>query len=200
MNIQDFQSGKIVTLSKAMDSRAKILYIIYFAGFSIAVGAFSDILISTGAYASTAFIIFWALFAGAYLFAGYRFLNKALQTEKLVVAKNTLTVSISGFLSRKSVTYNTKFISNLRHLDKPVTTNHPLAGQTVDYLGFQTEQQVINELHGDNRIAFDYNGRTIKFGQNIYSWDFEEIENILLTVTGNSYKQDSKNKLHYDII
>ena len=56
---------------------------------------------------------------------------------------------------------------------------HPLAGKSFDYLGFQTEQKVINEMYGDNRLAFDYNGRTISFGKNVYSWEFDEIANYI---------------------
>jgi hypothetical protein len=30
-----------------------------------------------------------------------------------------------------------------------------------------------------NRLAFDYEGRTIQFGKDIYSWDFDEIKQLL---------------------
>lgn len=38
-------------------------------------------------------------------------------------------------------------------------------------------------MHGDNQLAFDYDGKTIKFGNNIPSWDFEELQSILLVIT-----------------
>lgn len=38
-------------------------------------------------------------------------------------------------------------------------------------------------MHGDNRIAFDYNSKTITFGENIYSWEFEEIQYSIFMVT-----------------
>jgi hypothetical protein len=72
-----------------------------------------------------------------------------------------------------------------RVVAKPVKSHidwmekHPLAGEAFDYLGFQTEQQVINEMHGDNRLALDYEGVTVKFGKNVYSWEFDEIVNLL---------------------
>lgn len=85
-------------------------------------------------------------------------------------------------------------ISGLHHLDKPTVTEHPLAGQTFDYLGFQTQQAVINEMHGDNRIAFSHEGKTITFGQNMYSWDLEELAAMLLDLTGRNFGYDAENE------
>lgn len=61
-------------------------------------------------------------------------------------------------------------------------------------MGFQTARQVINEMHGDNRIAFDYNGRMITFGENVYSWEFEELEVLLYEVTGNDLRYDDESE------
>lgn len=187
MTVKDYQEGKIITLSKAFDNRAKILNIIYFVAFSFAGLLFLNMAISSGTE-SIGLIIFTVGVVGVYLFAAYRFINKALQTEKIFVNKTHLIISKSGFLSQQSNSYNISQISNFRHIDKPATTKHPLAGQSFDYLGFQTEQQVINEMHGNNRLAFDYNGRTIKFGENIYSWDFEKLEVLLYDITGNDFR------------
>ncbi|WP_217602470.1 hypothetical protein [Chitinophaga sp. GbtcB8] len=51
---------------------------------------------------------------------------------------------------------------------------------------------MINDLHGDNRLAFDYNGKTITFGNNIYSWDFDELEVVLYDITGNDFRYDDE--------
>ena len=191
MTVKDYQDGKIITLSKPFDTRPKILNIIYFAAFTFAGFIFIYMPLSESNL-TFGLIIFILIVSGIYLFAGYRFINKALQTEKLLVNKNTLTILKSGFLSEQRNSYDTSLISNFRHLDKPQITKHPLAGQTFDYLGFQTEQQVINELHGDNRLAFDYNGRTIKFGENIYSWDYEQLEALLYDITGNDFRYNDE--------
>lgn len=90
-------------------------------------------------------------------------------TEKLLINSNDLSIIKKGIISKSIATFQVSKISNFRHLNKPELTKHPLAGQTIDYLGFQTEQEVINEMHGDNRIAFDYEGKTISFGSNIYT-------------------------------
>jgi hypothetical protein len=71
-------------------------------------------------------------------------------------------------------------------------TKHPLAGETFDYLGFQTEQKVISEMHGDNRLAFDYENKTVTFGENIYSWEFDELQILLYDITGNDFRYDDE--------
>jgi hypothetical protein len=187
MTVIDFQDGKLILLSKPFDTRAKILNIIYFAAFSFAGILFMNFAISTGTE-SIGLILFTIVVVGVYLFAGYRFINKAFQSEKILVNKSRLKISKTGFISRQENFYDISLISNFRHLDKPETTKHPLAGQSFDYLGFQTEEQVINEMHGDDRLAFNYNGRTIKFGENIYSWDFEQLEILLYDITGNDFR------------
>jgi hypothetical protein len=198
MTVKDFQDGKIISLSSSFDNRAKILNIIYFICFTGAGIGFISLPISEGTPFTFGLFVFIAIVTGVYLFAAYRFINKALQTEKLIVNKDTLTIFRGGFLSTKKDIYEVSQISNFRHLDKPETSKHPLAGQSFDYLGFQTEQQVINEMHGDNRLAFDYVGRTIKFGENIYSWDFEQLEVILYDITGNDFRYTDKFEKTFD--
>ena len=34
-------------------------------------------------------------------------------------------------------------------------------------------------MHGDNRLAFDYKSQTITFGDNIYSWDFDQLADLV---------------------
>ncbi len=190
MDIQEYPEGKIIILSKAFDTRAKILNIIYFAVFTGIAIAFANM--AGPSFGNRVGItIFVIVLVGVYLLAGYRFINKALQTEKLVVNENTLTILKSGLLAGKNNAYHVNIITNLRHLDKPEITKHPLAGQSFDYLGFETQQQVINEMHGDAKIAFDYEGKTIKFGENIFSWDFEQIERTLHDITGKDFTHNN---------
>lgn len=188
MKIKDLPDGKHIVLSAAFDNRAKILNIIYFLFFTAGAFMIANLVISGGGPLTTGALGFILVFGGIYLFAAYRFINKALQSEHLIVNKNLLTLRTTGFMWSKDAAYDTGKISNFRHLDKPETTRHALAGESFDYLGFQTEQQVINELHGDKRLAFDYDNRTVKFGENMYSWDFEVLEVLLYDITGNDLR------------
>ncbi len=189
MRVNEQQSSKIVLLSNAFDSRAKILNIVYFVvftGFALYMilffGMFDPDFSNGGTIVG---VIIWLTVTGVYVFAGYRFLNKALQTETLVIDNNAIRLSKGGFI-KKSAEYDINLVTNFRHLNKAEVTKHPLAGQSFDYLGFQTQQQVINEMHGDNRLAFDYEGSIITFGENIYSWEFEELADLLNQAAGKN--------------
>lgn len=188
MTIQDYRNeSKIITLSKEFDSRAKVLNVVYFFVFT---AAFLPMLLRM---LPDFFDELWLSLvmlglSGAYLFAAYKFLNKAFQTEKLIVSKDSLTIRRTGFFSRQERTYTNTFISGLTHVEKPTLTRHPLAGQSFDYLGFQTGQAVINEMHGDKRISFMYEGRKVAFGENVYSWEFDELVLLLYNVTQNDFR------------
>lgn len=184
MTSKDYQDGKLVILSKAFDNRAKILNFIYFVVFTFSGVAFL-ILFFSATSITLGLVAFSILVAAIYSFIGYKFLNKCLQTEKLFITHTKLVIERKGFLNTKINSYSIANISNLRHLKLPEVSKHPLAGDNFDYLGFETEQKVINEMHGDNRIAFDYGNKTITFGENLYSWDFDEINRLISEVTGN---------------
>lgn len=128
----------------------------------------------------------------AFYLGSYRFINKALTSEKLFVNKEKLQLIKQGLFGSLVKTYHVSDISNFRHLKKPELSNHALAGQSFDYLGFQTEQKVISEMHGDNRIAFDWKGIPVVFGQDIYSWEFEALEMLLYNVTGNDLRYNDE--------
>jgi hypothetical protein len=192
MTIKDTTEGKIICLSSSLDNRGKILNIINFIFFTAAGMALIYLPISERTPFTFGVFVFIAIVSGIYLFAAYRFINKALEREEIILNEKTLTISRKGFLSKKSNVYQRSKISNFRHLDKPNTTKHPLAGNSFDYLGFQTEEQMVNELHGDNRLAFEYDNKTIRFGVNIYSWDFEKLEILFYDIVQNDLEINEK--------
>ena len=188
MIIRKFQEGKRIILSKAFDNRAKILNSVYFAVFSYAAILFIRMVLQDTV--TNVGLLLIVGIGGLYFFIGYKFLNKAMQSEEIIITRENLLIRKSGFLNKQESVYEIAKISKFRHLSKPEITKHPLAGETFDYLGFQTEQAVINELHGDKRIGFDYEGKSITFGEDLYSWDFEELEVLLYDVTGNDFRYD----------
>ncbi|MCO5238396.1 MAG: hypothetical protein M9933_19225 [Chitinophagaceae bacterium] len=195
MKIKDYKGGKLITLSRPFDDRSKVLFLIYFIAFFFGGSIFFWTLLNEIMPGGITLFLFAIVVI--FYFAAYRFLKRTLMTEKLFVNSNDLSIIKKGIISKNIATFKISKISNFRHLDKPELTKHPLAGQTIDYLGFQTEQQVINEMHGDNRIAFDYEGRTISFGNNIYTWQFEELEILIYDVTKNDlrFNDETEKKL-----
>jgi hypothetical protein len=84
-----------------------------------------------------------------------------------------------NLFSSKRQRFERAGITQLRYVPPPELTEHPLAGKTFDYLGFQVQDQVINQMHGDNKLAFDYDGRTVAFGKNCYSWHADELKELI---------------------
>jgi hypothetical protein len=186
MTVKDYQEGKLIILSKSFDNRAKILNVFYFFVFTAAGIGFTGKMLDGNSLTVPLGIFLFAM-VGVFLFAGYKFVNKALYSERILINKNNLTIIKTGLTTQKN-SYDNTLISNFRHLDIQEPTKHALAGQTFDYLGFQTEQAVINNMHGNDRLAFDYDGKTIKFGENVYTWDFEELNIVLFDVTEKDFR------------
>lgn len=199
MTIKDHSKGKIITLSKAFDTRPKLLNLFYFTAFFFTGLTILKKIATESRGDNTLSTVLLMIFPLVLFVAAYRFANKAVQTEKLIVSREQLTLVRAGLFSSKKNTYDISHIENFRHLAKPQITKHPLAGESFDYNGFQTGQHLANELHGDNRIAFDYKGSTIKFGENIYSWDFNQLEVALYDITGNDLRYtDSYEKTFFE--
>jgi hypothetical protein len=176
MTVQTFEHGTLIVLSKPFDTRAKALYLAY----SIVFGVGGVFLLSLLLYEYLSIVVTMVLLAGtvAQFIGCYRFGRSAILQEQIFIDDKELVLMVKGWTMKRQV-FDLASVTDFRFLDKPVMDPHPLAGESFDYLGFQTEQQVINEMHGDNRLAFDYNGRLVKFGKNIYSWDFAEILQLL---------------------
>lgn len=177
MTIQTFEFGTLIKLSQALDSRTKNLHLAYSIVFGIG-GAFflSLLLLDYHSIVGTTLI----LAATVAKFVGcYRFGRSATLQEQLFIDAKELILMIKGIRSMKRQVFDLASVTHFRFLDKSVMAPHPLAVEGFDYLGFQTEQRVIQEMYGDNRLAFDYNGRTVQFGKNIYSWEFDDILRVM---------------------
>jgi hypothetical protein len=187
MKVIKHQGGDRVQLSRPFDNRTKVLNFVYFLVFAVSGSAFILLISDTAGNSSDLVgLVIGALFC----FIGYKFLNKAFMSEELDIANGRLIIRRKGFLRSKEDVFEISGISNFRHLAMPELTKHNLAGDSFDYLGFQTEQKLINDLHGDNRVGFDYEGKFVSFGEEIYSWEFEQLEILLYDLTGNDLRYD----------
>jgi len=191
--ISQGRDGKLITLSRALDERGKYLYLIYSIMFLIA-GILLGVALIYASYSLGAMLFTFIGFMASTI-AGVRFGSRAFASEKIFVNKQTLEIIKISLLKNERKVYEISKISNFRHLQKPELTDHPLAGNSFDYLGFQTEQKVISEMHGDKSIAFDYEGKVITFGTDIYSWQFDELEMLLHDFSGNDLRYADKDEM-----
>lgn len=163
MTIKEHPNGKIIIFSRPIDTGNNIIYFTIFFLF----GLLFLKLILTSDKIDTPFLLTCSLIVPAILLLiAYRFIEKALQREKLIVSKHQFTLITTGFFTGRKRTFDTRHIENFRHV-------------YVD--------EHVAKRRRENRLAFDYKGLTIKFGENIYSWDFDQLEVVLNDVTGDPH-------------
>ncbi len=177
MLIRKRKNATLFILNQAFDSRVKMLnlanaLLFFFTGLFI----LNRVVTSSSYSGSFWFMIFLGL---ASFVCFYRFINKALLSERLLINTKEI-VFISRRLLKTSIkTYENSKVSNFHFLEKKPMAPHPLAGKSIDYLGFQTTEVLINQLDGDKQLAFDYEGHTVLLGTDIYEYEFEEIKSVL---------------------
>jgi hypothetical protein len=177
MKIQNDGKEIVITLSQAFDSRLKMLNLFYALLFFFS-GLF---FMSRGFHANdnnTGSIIITTVSTIVFYIASFRFFNKAVLYEKMQISNQEVKWMEKGLIKSKVLSFDIKEISNFRFIEKGTIAPHPLAGQSRDYLGFETQEKLIGQLGGDKQIAFDYKGKTISFGADLYSYEFDEIKSV----------------------
>jgi len=189
--IQNWQDGKRIRLSSPLTSRTRILNYFYALSFLAGVVMFCRVL--PGALSKSIVGSVIALLAiVAFGIAFYRFINKATESETLFVDKERLELIVSRLFKQQKRSFLLTDISEFRFLETERYEPHPLKGESFDYLGFQTEQRVIQDLHMEGRVSFMYQGRQIRFGKDLVSWEFNELEVLLYDLTGNDFRYTDK--------
>jgi len=178
MIIKEKPGGVFVILEAPLDGRPKWLYFFYSLVFLCA-----EIITLIGFWesdmAGISFLVFFAAMI-AFFIITVRFGNRAFASKKLWIDAEHLVLIDKSWFRSGSQTFEKSKITRFLFHDRAELTDHPLAGQSMDYLGFQTEQKVINEMYGENRISFDYeDGRTISFGKDLYSWDYDQLKELI---------------------
>lgn len=184
--IQDSEDGKLIRLSSPY-TRTRALNFFYALNFLFVSVMFCYILFNRG-NGSVLLTLVSLLFIVAFSIGFYRFINKATETEKLFINKQQLDLIVTSLLNVTKRSFLLSDISDFKFLEKERYEPHPLGGQSFDYLGFQTEQQVIQDLHSEGRVSFIYHGRQIRFGKELTSWEFNELEVLLYDLTGNDLR------------
>lgn len=119
-----------------------------------------------------------------YLLAAYRFLSRMFYEEKLLVDSNSLIVIERTPFSLKTRSYKWDDIGPLHYVGKPSKTDHPLKGNSFDYLGFETQEHLIQSLHHEGNMYFNYRGFAVRFARGVYSWNAEEIVRMMKLYVG----------------
>jgi hypothetical protein len=133
----------------------------------------------------------WTACIGAsaiFLLAAYRFLARIFFTERLLLDQHSLTIIKRSVFSQKVRRYDWRQIGALHYEGKTTKTDHPLKGKSFDYFGFETQEHLIQSLHHEGNMYFDtYDGR-VYFASGVYSWNAEEVVQIMKLYIGSALK------------
>lgn len=137
-------------------------------------------------------VVNWIATVGAsllYILAAHRFLARIFFSEQLLLDANHITIVRKTLLSRKVLRFHWKHIGELHYEGKTKKTDHPLKGKSFDYLGFETQEHLIQSLHHNGNLYFDtIDGNRIYFAPGVYSWDAEKMVQMMKIFTGTSLK------------
>jgi hypothetical protein len=121
-----------------------------------------------------------------YLLAAYRLLARMFFTEQLLLDTQSLTIIRKSIFSQRARRFEWRSIGALHYEGKGVKTDHPLKGKCFDYFGFETQEQLTQALHHEGNLYIDTPDGRVYFAAGVYSWDAEEMVQIMKLYTGPS--------------
>lgn len=119
-----------------------------------------------------------------YLIASYRFISRMFRKEKLMLRHDRLVIVERTPFRQKARSFEWRFMGPLHYVGIDKKTDHPLKGQCYDYFGFETQEHLIQNLHNEGNLYFNYGGFSVRFGKGVYSWDAEEVVNMMKLFMG----------------
>lgn len=121
-----------------------------------------------------------------YLLAAYRFLSRMFYREKIGVSDHHFTIIRQTPFGRRLYNYEWKKMGALHYKGKDAKTDHPLKGKCFDYFGFDTQERVVQDLHHDGNLYFEYEGKPIRFARGIFSWHAEDLVRMVHLFPGSA--------------
>lgn len=130
----------------------------------------------------------WLINMGActmYAIASYRFFSRMFFYEEIIISQSHFQIVRYTPFARLHQSFDWRLMGPLQYIGKDDKTDHPLKGSCYDYFGFDTQEKLIQDLHHDGNLFFEYRGKPIRFARNIYSWHAEEIVRMIQLYAGH---------------
>ncbi len=134
-------------------------------------------------------VVNWIASVGAailYMLSAYRFLARLFFSERILMDQHSLTLVKKTIFAQQVRRYDWRSVGMLHYEGKTPKTDHPLKGKSFDYFGFETQEHLIQSLHHDGNLYFDTLDGRVYFGAGVYSWDAEEMVQMMKLYNGNS--------------
>jgi len=123
-----------------------------------------------------------------YGLAAHRFMARMLYKEEVWLDEEfMMLVNITPF-KRKVSKYDWHDVGPLHYTGKRSKTDHPLKGQCYDYFGFETQEQLIQNIYDEGNLYFNYCGFSVRFAKGVYSWDAEEMVRMMKLYMGDALR------------
>jgi hypothetical protein len=180
------EKSLLITLGNRTHKRIRALYVMEFLLTSAMATVF---LLQSLPFQHT--FINWISGAGAstlYILAAHRFLSRIFFTERILLEQNSFTIIRKTIFSQKVRRYDWRYIGALHYGGKTRKTDHPLKGKCFDYFGFETQEQLIQTLHDDGNLYFESIEGRVYFASGVYSWNAEEMVQMMRLFIGASLK------------
>jgi hypothetical protein len=133
--------------------------------------------------------VHWAAAVGAsliYVLAAHRFLTRIFLTERILLEQHSFTIIRKSIFSQQIRRYDWRHMGALHYEGMGTKTDHPLKGKCFDYFGFETQEHLIQSLHHEGNLYFDSIEGKVYFASGVYSWNAEEMVQIMKLYMGMS--------------
>jgi hypothetical protein len=127
-----------------------------------------------------------------YMLAAYRFLSRLFFNESLYITTKAISIHQQSPFYRSTRTFNWQSISEMHYIGKPHKTDHPLKGNSFDYFGFESQEQLIQRLHHKGNLYFSCEDENIYFARGVYFWDAEKTIRMIKLYAGHEVKLDDE--------
>lgn len=182
MKIEKTGNLTVLHLKEVEYKRRKIFYLFSFLLYLVCSFFLSSIIFPLPDFniKSALPILIIGAFIYLYFWVSYMLLKQAFSYEKLSLGEGIAILEKGSVGKSSSEIYDISKIKNLQYnYQAEPSTEHPLKGKSIDYFGFGANDKVITNMHRDESIAFEYEGKTVYFGKRLYSWDFETIYELI---------------------
>jgi len=125
------------------------------------------------------------IFGGGFLYMAWRIMARITRREQLWISPKDLTLVTTVNGKRSSRIYPVEEVHNLCYIGLGSTPTHILSSENLDPLGFTARQAVVDSVSATGNLAFYHNGKMIRFGIGVPSWEAEIIDRIIREKTGD---------------
>ncbi|NDC42888.1 MAG: hypothetical protein EBZ77_15285 [Chitinophagia bacterium] len=113
-----------------------------------------------------------------------RLLLRVFYSETVILDDKYITFVRKNLFAKNVRRYDWRLLGPLHYEGKARKTDHPLKGKYFDYFGFESQEQLIQSLHHEGNLFFDNPGGRLYFAFCVYSWDAEEMVQMMKMYMG----------------